>query len=325
VLLKTEAFAVSRQVSAFVEFTDILAHQFLLLRLFVAGNEFQRFRLNDGRWLAYSQYGLPEAKPILYFHGWPGSRLEAQLADAVARDFNTRIIAIDRPGMGMSDFQPGRAILDWTTDVERLANALELERFAVAGISGGEPYALACALKIPTRITVVAIICGAGPPEAFESVTQLPSLHRKIIYLCRKAPWFIQMLFQLTTWQWRHNTSWYLSKISKSLSAADKLALNRAEVKSTIAQSIQESIRNGTRGIVWEGKLYTRPWGFRLQDISKQVYLWHGERDLIIPPSVAYFQAKNLPNCIVKFYPDEGHFSLFTNHMKEFFHVLAGH
>ncbi len=284
----------------------------------------QRFRLNDGRWLAFNKYGLPNAKPLLYFHGWPGSRLEGQLADSVAREFNTRIIAIDRPGMGMSDFQPGRAMLDWTTDVEQLANALELERFAVVGISGGGPYALACALKLPARITVVAVVCGAGPPEAFDTAVPLPSLHRKVFYLCCKAPWFIQVLFQLTAWQLRHNIGWYLSKISQSLSAADKLALSRAEVKSTIAESVQESIRNGTRGIIWEGKLYTRPWEFRLQDISKQVYLWHGERDLIIPPSVAYFQAKNLPNCIAKFYPDEGHFSLVTNHMKEFFQVVAG-
>ena len=249
--------------------------------------------------------------------------MEAQLADTLARDFYTRIIAIDRPGVGMSDFQPGRTILDWTTDVEELADALELEHFAVAGISGGGPYALACALKIPARITVVAVICGVGPPEAFNMAVQSP-LYRKIFHLCQKAPWFVQVVFHLIAWHLRHNGSWYLSRISKSLSIPDKLALSRAEVKSAIAESVQESIRNGPRGIIWEGKLYTRPWGFRLQDISKQVYLWHGERDLLIPPSIAYFQAKNLPNCIGKFYPDEGHFSLATNHVKEFFHVLAG-
>ena len=76
-------------------------------------------RLKDGRWLGYNQYGLPGGKPILYFHGWPGSRLEAGIANAVAQNFNTRIIAIDRPGVGRSDFQPARAILDWPIDVDR--------------------------------------------------------------------------------------------------------------------------------------------------------------------------------------------------------------
>ena len=90
-----------------------------------------------------------------------------------------------------------------------------------------------------------------------------------------------------------------------------------------IVASIQESIRNGTRGPVWDGKPYTRPWGFQLQDISKLIYLWHGERDLMVPLSVGSFQAKKLTNCIAKFYPDEGHFSLITNHMKEFFDVLT--
>jgi hypothetical protein len=130
-------------------------------------------------------------------------------------------------------------------------------------------------------------------------------------------------VLHISAWQLRYNTSWYLSKISESLATPDKLALSRTEVKGTIAESVQESIHNGTRGIIWEGKLFTPPWGVRLQDISKLVYLWHGERDLVIPPSIAYFQAKNLRNCIAKFYPDEGHFSLVTDHMKEFFHVLG--
>jgi pimeloyl-ACP methyl ester carboxylesterase len=280
-------------------------------------------RLKEGRWLAYNQYGLPGAKPILYFHGWPGSRLEARLADAVARDFNARIIAIDRPGFGMSDFQPGRAILDWPSDVVELADALELERFAVVGVSGGGPYALACALKIPTRIACVAVICGVGPPQAFDTAAQVSPLHRRLLHLCHAAPWLIRALFALTAWQFRHHSDWYLSLISKSLCVADQLALRRSEVKSMIVESVQESIRNGTRGPIWEGKLYTRPWGFELQDISKQIYLWHGERDLLIPPPVGYFQAKNLPNCIAKFLPDEGHFSLITNHLKEFFDALT--
>ena len=233
------------------------------------------------------------------------------------------IIAIDRPGVGRSDFQPARAILDWPIDVIELADALELERFAIAGISGGGPYALACALKIPTRISLVAVISGVGPPQAFDPAVQVSPLHRRLLYLCRIAPWSIGALFGITAWELRHHSDWCLSRISKSLCEPDRLALSRYEVKSMVVASVQESIRNGTRGPIWEGKLYTRPWGFELQDISKLIYLWHGERDLMVPLSVGSFQAKNLPNCIAKFYPDEGHFSLITNHMREFFDVLT--
>ena len=103
-------------------------------------------RLRDGRLLGYAEYGVPEGKPVLHFNGFPGTRFEASLiADAAAR-VGVRLIGVDRPGMGLSDFQPGRRILDWPDDVLELADALGLERFAVMGVSGGGPF---CALRSP--------------------------------------------------------------------------------------------------------------------------------------------------------------------------------
>ena len=38
-----------------------------------------QIRLPDGRLLAYSIYGLPTGRPVYFFHGFPGSRLQAAL------------------------------------------------------------------------------------------------------------------------------------------------------------------------------------------------------------------------------------------------------
>ena len=84
-------------------------------------------RLDDGRTLSYGEYGDPHAEPVFYFHGWPGSRHEGQL---IAHP-GLRVIAPERPGMGGSDFQPGRTLLDWADDVVKLADGLGLPRFGV--------------------------------------------------------------------------------------------------------------------------------------------------------------------------------------------------
>jgi len=68
--------------------------------------------------------------------------------------------------MGLSDFERGRKILDWSDDVVELADALRVDHFAVLGWSGGGPYAAACALKIPERLTATAIVCGMDPADA---------------------------------------------------------------------------------------------------------------------------------------------------------------
>src|SRR5215469_9460078 len=122
--------------------------------------------LRDGRQLGYAHYGHPGGQPVLYFHGHPGSRLEARFAHTAAAAAGFAVIALDRPGYGLSDFQPGRAITDWPADVAQAADALGISRFSVAGASGGGPYALACAWHLPTRVIRAAVISGVGPYQA---------------------------------------------------------------------------------------------------------------------------------------------------------------
>jgi hypothetical protein len=87
--------------------------------------------LPDGRKIGYAEYGSPTGKPILYQHGFPGSRLEAAQFHDLGRELGLRIISIDRPGYGWSSPHPGAKLLDWPKDVERLADSLKLESYSV--------------------------------------------------------------------------------------------------------------------------------------------------------------------------------------------------
>ena len=77
--------------------------------------------LHDGRILGFAEYGKRDGKPIFYFHGHPGCRFEAELLAEHAESLNVRIIGVDRPGLGLSTYKPGRKILDWTGDLLELA------------------------------------------------------------------------------------------------------------------------------------------------------------------------------------------------------------
>lgn len=97
--------------------------------------------LSDERRLAYAEYGEPTDAPGFLFHGLPGSRLAWGLLLGNLIPTGVRIIAPDRPGYGCSDPQPGRSLLDWADDVTELADILEIEKFAIVGVSGGGPGA----------------------------------------------------------------------------------------------------------------------------------------------------------------------------------------
>lgn len=120
--------------------------------------------LPDGRALGYRELGDPQGKPVLFFHGWPGSRIQVDYFTGAATP-GVRLIGVDRLGTGLSDFKPGSRLLDWPDDIAVLADSLGLGRFAVLAWLGGGAFALACAHRIPERLTVCGLIAGKGPPE----------------------------------------------------------------------------------------------------------------------------------------------------------------
>ena len=280
----------------------------------------QQITLADGRRLGYTEYGAPEGNPVFYFHGFPGSRFgwAAFDPDDTAANLNARIIAVDRPGYGLSDAKRGRELLDWPDDVVELADALALDRFAVLGISGGGPYASACAVKIPERVTTTAIVCGMGPAAA-------PGSKEGASWIFPGKPpllrWPMLMVIAMTV---RKQPDKFIGRMNEWVSRPDRALLQAHPGLATmIADDWREAFRSGIGGTYQEAGLYARPWGFRLQEITVDVHLWHGEQDKNVLGSVGHYVADAIPNCQATFFENEGHFSIIYNHMEEILSVLV--
>ena len=112
----------------------------------------QTIKLRDGRSLGYAEYGNPEGKPVFYFHGFLSSRLDWPLfdTDAIAVRLGAHIIAADRPGYGLSDFKPGRQLLDWPDDVIELADALQIDRLPCWEFRGVDRMRRRAPLRFPS-------------------------------------------------------------------------------------------------------------------------------------------------------------------------------
>ena len=283
-------------------------------------------RLPDGRSLGYAEYGDPTGVPVLHFHGTPDSRLEGTLPIVAETAFRlgVRLVLPDRPGIGLSDFKPGRTILDWPDDVLALAGALGLERFAVMGLSGGGPYAAACAWKIPQRITRVGIISGVGPPEMPGAMDFLiETSDGQAVRLGARSPWLLRLTLAYKVFQFRRNPQAVVAQRRSEVSPPDQAALMREDVVETVIRMTSGAFAQGGRGAAWDYTLFSRPWGFPLSDIHLPVYLWHGEDDWICPVQMGSYVAENIPGCTAKFYPGEGHISLVVNHFAEILPVMA--
>lgn len=288
----------------------------------------ETIRLRDGRKLGYACFGDRAGKPILYCAGGLGTRLQIQPTLQNPIPDGIRLIAIDRPGLGLSDFQPGRKILDYPADLLQLADIMGIESFSILGVSAGGAYAMACALKIPQRIQKCGLVSSATPPELSDHSNKMIGA---ILWIYRSLPWFTRLWF----W-WSHAR--HVGKSETQIEAMlkqpfrapgmfcemDRKLWSNKEFRRHDILDHLEAFRQGTRGPVYEAGLWGQPWGFHLEDITfDRFYLWHGEEDVNSPLKSVRAMVARLPSCEVHYYPEHGH-SVGTYYWHVILQTIAG-
>jgi pimeloyl-ACP methyl ester carboxylesterase len=269
--------------------------------------------LSDGRTLAYAGYGDSHGKPVLFFHGTPGSRF-FRPPDEITSKHGVYLICVDRPGYGCSTFQPGRRILDWTGDIVQLADSLGVDKFYVSGHSGGGPYTLACAYALPELVRAASVLCGAGPSDAPGIHEGMSPTNKFGLRVGRFLPW---PLWQVLVWFIFHrraaNPAAELARGNGHRPCADDELLRISEVREACVQSELEAFRPGMRGLAWDTLLLTRPWGFTLENIRVPVFLWHGSEDDQATPGMARYMSETIPGCKPTSCEGEAHLLLFPH------------
>ena len=284
----------------------------------------QSFRLPDGRTITYAEYGVTGGNPVFYFHGQSGSRLEPAMLDGKELErAGIRLIACDRPGMGGSDFQPGRGFSHWPMDIVALADSLGLGRFGVFGVSGGGGYVSACARWIPDRLTAAVIVSGAGQMDSPETRSCLPVMNRLMWGLAARSARLIGLLLTLTIPKGQVDVDKIRKQMMRSMPPEEAVVFEKPGRLEAFMASGTESMRQGIQGIAWDTHICARPWDFRLEEIHFPVRLLHGEADMNVPVAVARKVAAAIPDCQATFYPREGHFSTVANHFDEVIHELG--
>jgi pimeloyl-ACP methyl ester carboxylesterase len=278
--------------------------------------------LPDGRRLAYEEYGDPSGFPVLSFHGGLSSRLDAAPANDAALAAGVRLVSPDRPGMGLSTYQPGRRLLDWPADIDALAQALGIGRFAVMGWSAGGAYAAVCAAKMDGRVTAAALLSSAVPLDLYGTTRGLTSEDRALLFLTRRLPWLASaaMKFSIVN---ASNTR-LLRAVVRSFPPADRSVLAEWGPPDLALAFVREALRQGTAGCVQDYRIFGDPWGFSLEEIRVPVQIWEGSDDRTGPPGYRAFLQRHIAHATVTVVPGEGHLSLLPHQAPAIFAALRG-
>ncbi|KAL2427355.1 hypothetical protein ABEF95_012275 [Exophiala dermatitidis] len=293
------------------------------------------FTLPDGRKLGYAQYGDLAGQPIIYVHGWPGSRFEGAHLDPAASKVGARIIAVDHPGIGQSSPQPGRKLLDHAKDIERLTDHLGLSKYGVLGISGGGPYALACARGLPAdKLKAVSIVCGLGSPDMGYAGMNLAS-RLGWTYGFRLLPgfsaWWIgrwpEGRTDLSDEERKRLLLAQVDKAKSSMHDKDLKIWDNPDFVAVYLRSSRESFAQGAASVVQDAAVIctSSSWGFRIENIRMDlpVQLWHGRFDNMVPLQHGQKVAERLGKNATLRVKDETHASISVYYKEEYLGELV--
>jgi pimeloyl-ACP methyl ester carboxylesterase len=273
----------------------------------------------DGRTLALHEGGDPEGFPVLMHHGTPMSGLLYDRHDELARAQGIRLIGYDRPGYGSSTRQAGRRVADCAADVGTIADALQLDRHACWGVSGGGPHVLACAALCDERCVAVASLAAVAPIDAdgldwLEGMGQenhvefgktregevvlRPYLDRERAGVLAAEPADLFRLFETL------------------LGPADRAVLT-GEFAVWMLESDKAALVTGVDGWVDDDLAFDTGWGFEVTAINRPVLLLHGDDDRFVPVSHGHWLAERIPGVEARIDPEDGHLTLLERRMRE--------
>lgn len=276
--------------------------------------------------VSYAEYGARPGIPVLYCHGVPGTHLEGEAFDEAGTAAGVRVIAVDRPGMAESSLPAGERVADWVDTVAALADELALTRFAVIGVSGGGPYALAIAARLPDRVTGVALVSAPAPAGEQTDAAELDPVarrRRRGLNVLRRVPFLVHpMAVEMSLVIRRHKG---VAGLVAQMAPVDRERVESdPELTAKLEDNLRRSFEQGSRGFATDIRLvFTRDWGFELADVTVPVQIWHGDADGNVPVDDAHRLAGALPHNRLHVVPGAGHL-LFVDRPADILASLGG-
>ena len=272
-------------------------------------------RVGRRRVLGYAEFGDPHGRLVVWHHGTPGARRQIPpVGRRAAERLGIRLVCIERPGIGDSTDHRYRNFRDWADDVGVVADTLGHEQFAVVGLSGGGPYALACAAGLGERVTAVGLLGSVCPllgPDAAppEGVLKLAAQFRGPLGAFRSV-------LGVPLWALLHAISPLAHPLyhlyAGLMPEGDQKVFADPEIEAMFVDDLMAASRRRFGALVHDIALFGRPWGFDLADVDVPVFWWHGDADNIVSLAHAEHAVGLLQVCELYVRPTESHLGGFA-------------
>jgi len=263
--------------------------------------------LADGRVLTYDTYGDPDGTPVIFSHGLSDSRLIRNPDEELTRSLGVLMIAADQPGVGGSTPERGRRMVDWGRDMEQLADALGLDRFAVAGHSGGGPHTLAIAAHLPDRVTRGVLASPVGPFDQDGFAKMLVMRDLKLIVKLRHLHRVIQWAYKADIKKAKKDIGSFVDAMAEDDPSDASTFLDDPAQREMFEANFTLGMMQDEEG-VYEMTMALWDWGFEIEEVLQPFDVFYGDADDIISPVMPVHVAHRLPRGTPHAWPGAGHY-----------------
>jgi pimeloyl-ACP methyl ester carboxylesterase len=266
-----------------------------------------------GRDVAYRDWGAldPSSPVVVDLHGGPGCRLSTSGDPDVLAGSAVRWLTMDRPGLGLSDPQPGRCVADWARDVEALVDHLGVDEFSVVGWSMGGPYAAATAAALGPRVRGLALL---APAPVTLSADNLAGIGKQDFWsLARDDPWTAAQAYLHLGIAARKHPADAVAVFALGCSKPELAVFDDPGAAELFLATMAEATRQGPMGLIDDMLVELAPWGFDPADIVSPTTIWEATDDSFSLAGVAHAWADKIGNARVVTIEGEGHFFPLTH------------
>jgi len=239
-------------------------------------------------------------RPVVFWHH--GTPQSGRLPPPASARHAARFVSYDRPGYGTSDPQPARDVAAVAGDVDAVADALGIGRFAVLGASGGGPHALACAAVLGDRVQAVGCLASIAPFDAAGLDWYAGMAASGVAEFTAASRGATDLVAHLT-----RDASDDLDEFAPA-----DMAVFAGPYGEWLVTSSTEGLSTGLTGAVEDDLALVEPWGFDPATIETPVLLVQGGADRFVPPSHAEGLAATSPRADLRLMPEDGHISVFA-------------
>ncbi|HKP41086.1 alpha/beta hydrolase [Mycobacterium sp.] len=265
--------------------------------------------VGDDRQIGFAEFGDPQGRAVFWLHGTPGARRQIPMeARVYAEEQQIRLIGVDRPGIGSSTPYQYDTVIAFADDMRTIADTLGIDKFEVIGLSGGGPYALACAAAMPDRVVAAGVLGGVAPAHGADAIGGgAMALGTFVAPLLEVAGGPVRLAASALVRLARPVASPALDLYGRMSPEADRRMLARPEFKAMFLDDLLNGSRKQLAAPFADIVVFARDWGFRLDEVKVPVRWWHGDRDHIVPFEHGQHVVAKLPDGQLYHLPGESH------------------